>query len=822
MAAVLLGASCCISLRAVNTIIHNATYDFSNLTIGSDTLGGVTYATISYGDLFNGGASGTPSLPIDYIRFSVPWNATNFTVSASLHNSNTDNINRLVYPCQTPRMMNDTTPVTITLPDSAVYYSNSYYPTQCAWVVDEGFLAGENHIVTVAVMPISFKHSGTGALAHNMLRKSQTVRLTLNYQLSDSLPMYPIVRQDSALRQEGYALTRSMVVNPTSVDTYAPVEIKLDSIEFIIPNSGDGLNGDPNPHINPDDPPIYNDSIYHDMGGELHIDSYQYLIVTTDEFAHSVRRIAALKRQKGYGVKVVTMDEVLSSPYNMGGDLIQQNDSTKLVDSTDAGKLRQFLKYYYSAYGTEYVLLVGNGVPYQRIRIRTLSDETDSVSTPSDLYYSDINGDWSRYSIDYQPELFIGRVLAKDNEQIANYTDKLLRYELNPGNGNFCYLKRIIYSEGYDLVNSGEVYEVRKYMDSVFPQNCILSESRNINDQSKFPSGDNIIDSINTYQFGFISLHHHGFPAGLLTYGYRKGMKKDSFRFLWAIDSIHVTKSSVNDDPSTTNGLNKISNKKFPSICYSTGCTTIPYDTIPGYESIPMNFGESFTTGKDYGGPAYLGHTRDAWSPCTGLLEKLFAKSLSFGHFHIGIANGVAKSEAPYALYSADSVSAKHVPVTQNLLGDPEFEIWTDEPMLFTNIEVTRTDNSISISGIDANSTIISFYGNQYETQGIKRIVNSFPQTFDISPNSSIMLYKHNLIPYIPPLVLQNTRLSNDQYVLATDVTAGNSVDSNRTPGNVTIKNGVEYEIEASGTVTLQDGFSVEKGATFAVYPSSF
>ena len=46
MAAVLLGASCCISLRAVNTIIHNATYDFSNLSIGSDTLGGVTYATI--------------------------------------------------------------------------------------------------------------------------------------------------------------------------------------------------------------------------------------------------------------------------------------------------------------------------------------------------------------------------------------------------------------------------------------------------------------------------------------------------------------------------------------------------------------------------------------------------------------------------------------------------------------------------------------------------------------------------------------------------------------------------------------------------------
>ena len=59
-------------------------------------------------------------------------------------------------------------------------------------------------------------------------------------------------------------------------------------------------------------------------------------------------------------------------------------------------------------------------------------------------------------------------------------------------------------------------------------------------------------------------------------------------------------------------------------------------------------------------------------------------------------------------------------------------------------------------------------------------------------------------------------------FVLASDVTAGNAVDGNRTSGDVIVKNGVEYEIEASGTVTLCGGFEVEKGATFAVYPSTF
>ena len=94
--------------------------------------------------------------------------------------------------------------------------------------------------------------------------------------------------------------------------------------------------------------------------------------------------------------------------------------------------------------------------------------------------------------------------------------------------------------------------------------------------------------------------------------------------------------------------------------------------------------------------------------------------------------------------------------------------------------------------------------------------------SLNANPNSTIMLYKHNHIPYIAPLELQNITFSKNQYVIANDVTAGKSIDSQRTNGNVIVPDGIEYEIEASGRVTLQDGFQVEKGATFAVYPSSF
>lgn len=88
--------------------------------------------------------------------------------------------------------------------------------------------------------------------------------------------------------------------------------------------------------------------------------------------------------------------------------------------------------------------------------------------------------------------------------------------------------------------------------------------------------------------------------------------------------------------------------------------------------------------------------------------------------------------------------------------------------------------------------------------------------------NPSYMIYKHNHIPYIAPMLLQNAILTNSQYVIASDVVAGNSVDVNRTPGDVIVSEGVEYEIEASRKVILEHGFKVEKGALFSVYPSCF
>lgn len=46
--------------------------------------------------------------------------------------------------------------------------------------------------------------------------------------------------------------------------------------------------------------------------------------------------------------------------------------------------------------------------------------------------------------------------------------------------------------------------------------------------------------------------------------------------------------------------------------------------------------------------------------------------------------------------------------------------------------------------------------------------------------------------------------------------------DSGCTRGDVTVKSGADYEIEASDEVILDGGFSVERGASFSVMPSTY
>lgn len=774
---------CALPSKAENKLSYTTTYSYSNLTIGTSTLDENTYTTIHYNDLNNLFDPGKPSLPVDYIKFSVPWNATNFSVSVELADNQYTSLDHLVYPCSEQTIMNDTASSMITIPDSSAYYSNTYYPSHNAWIVGDGFFAGENRIVTVAVMPISFLHRNLWQMTSNILRQSKTVKITLNYILSDSSSVKPIIRMDPAMRRDGYIRTQRMVVNSSDVIGNAP------NLSFI-----QGEN--PDNYVSFSMPSSINDTSFVGMSSFM-LPNYDYLIITPDSLKASLKRLSAFKSQKGYHVGIVTVEEIIS---NDTTDLWYQNIKQSQMNDS-ARIIREYLKYAYNIGIAKFVLMSGKDVPFKFGYFKSI---------PTDHYYIDLTSDWEYPDLYSEPELFVGRIIAKTTQQISNYTDKLLRYEINPGNGDYSYLKKALYTNGYDQSVLGDTYTdiIRQHADSIFPNVFVMEEDRN----SHTPTGTQVINQLSLEQYGFVSFNNHGIPLGLVTYG-RGGPSPHIYSWLWALEGQHAPVSvtqHVNDDLSTGNGLDNMKNRLYPSICFSTACSIMPFDVMPEYDKNSINFGESFTTGKDYGGPAFVGNTRDNGFEAATLERKMLRI----------IAQETSKLGEALALGKAHSFNSQ-CNMLHNLLGDPEFEVWTDIPQLYTNIDITRTNNGISINGIDSDSTIVAYYSNDGQI-GTDTISTSSVVFNNISPNSTVMLYKHNYIPYIAPLDLQNITFSKNQYVIASDVNAGEAIDSQRTNGNVIVPDGIEYEIEASGRVTLQDGFQVEKGATFAVYPSSF
>lgn len=741
LAAMALIAGAHAHMTAQTSVSHTTAYNYSGLSIGTRSLSGTTYVTVDYAGHYNQGTPGTPSLPLDYVRFSVPYNAYGFSVTAVPADTIDMAVSYPVFPCQ---QYPNGSPAT--LPDPVAY--GSTYPEHLAWVVDNGFLAGENQIVTVAVMPVSYTPDGSGGSGY--LHKHSSISLQLSYSIDPDVSV--MYRHDAALRQKAYSRVQGIVVNPEDVAGFS----FRGGMTLMNPNG-------------------YQDK---DTIGI----PYPYLIVTTPELKHSLRRIAALKRQQGSNVKVVTVSEALNSPYAQPGDVFDEQQDP-IID--DPGKLRQYLRYHFNHKGTENVLLAGSDVPNRG---------------GNDMYFAGLYGDWiSRY--DYYAELNVGRLLGDQASRFDNYTDKLLRYVLNPGRGDRNYLSRGLFSE------TGAFNQFYAYaMESLLPDMTIVNEDPDLN----FPTGCDLLDSVNVNHYGFWGSYNDGTPSYLLA----SSEGSLGCHYLWATDTAKVAPGYINDSE-TGNGLNRMLNKDYPMIFYSAVGCTMPYYTKQGYD-VDMNVGESFTMGKDYGGPAYIGLTDNVNSIeslffTTDLMDNISSNTQSLGEAFYDAKRSITMDPNSYG-----SEFLKHF----NYLGDPTIDMWVDTPQLFSAPTVTRTSSSITVSGIPASSTVAYFSNDT--TAGCVTASSSTVTLTDVSPNSTVMVSKRGYLPYIAPLLIQDTEIEDSQYVIASSVAAGNSVDNNRTAGDVVVKDGTEYEIEASGEVRLEGGFSVEKGAYFSVMPSSF
>lgn len=88
-----------LSISAANAqISYTATFDQHLLTTDTVSENGDSYLRLRYPDLWTQSAAGTPELPVHYLRFSVPCDATDFTVSVTGETTTATRYTLPVYP----------------------------------------------------------------------------------------------------------------------------------------------------------------------------------------------------------------------------------------------------------------------------------------------------------------------------------------------------------------------------------------------------------------------------------------------------------------------------------------------------------------------------------------------------------------------------------------------------------------------------------------------------------------------------------------------------------------------------------------------------
>lgn len=544
---------------------------------------------------------------------------------------------------------------------------------------------------------------------------------------------------------------------------------------------------------------------------DIGIPFYEYCVITSQNLKDAFTRLIAWKREKGLNAGVVCKENIIGNSYFSEGDTVSSiNDN--------AGKIRQYLQYAYASGVTKYVLFGGNDSVLP-IRYGTGGDNTwtwkhlNDYMIPSDFYFSELNSNWNKDgddfygepsdSLDYGSELYVGRILCTNSEEIKNYTDKLLRYEMNPGNGDFAYLKKALYTQSDEMQQYHEQEIVATQLQTIFPVDTIFSEVPSYDDPTPTaPYGNEVIAKMNEH-YGYVSWGGHGNPNSVT-------VKSDSCSKspFYAITSVQGNIPYITYE--SANGLDNLTNKDYPMFAYSTACTITPFDVFNEYTEFP-NIGQSFTLGKDYGGPVLVGNTRYGWVGSSASMQKKFNECL-FVEPMVGYAQN-------YAKMNHHSHKLRH---GSNIIGCPNIRIWTDIPKIFfatlsynSNNYIISANNSITDAEIvvrditQANEVIDNINFNP--SQGSTTLTNV--------ENSLITLTGKNCLPQIMPLTVQNKALYGTHYVIVKDVICGKEVRSG-TQGDVTFEAGSNYTFETNGTFELTKGVEIKQGAQLEIIPS--
>lgn len=801
-------------VRASEKLDYTVNVDYSTLEV--DTVvhsSGEKFVRLDIAGLDNVAETNEPTLPVRMLTFEVPTYVNNFSVKLNSYTTvRTMTLSRAIAPMECL-----TTNEAIEGVSNPVVYGAGYSATPTAptaEVVDEYFVDGLRHFVTVRVTPVLYTHATKSVKLCNRL----SVSLAYDDCNAADMKFTPIkvakgVQFAHRIDDSTLAATSSRRVNARAAFGTLEPQIK------------------------------------------------EYLILTPDSLKEGVTRLVAWKRQKGYNVKVQTFESI----YSMPGYAVGSNANC----FDEAASVREWMKKYYADNGAFYCLIIGDyrtSAPIRKFKssFADLTDLNDKRYDPTDTYFADLSttsgwtfsldrsGIYSSYtgSAIFSFSIPVGRLLCNSINEIETFTDKLILYESYPGKGNSEYLTHGTLIKHYDAITYSDNKHIFNFID-----NFIVTEHDDNNEaelRDLKPYVKDVMASLN--RSGLYSFQVHGSPSY-----FRIATVRDTTgrwpqdRCISSKTEYRVTNSALRADEN--NGLDALTNFNSPSVLYSLSCEVAPFDNRnPKY---PCNLAASFTVGGDYGGPLALMNTRDGYFGSSAEMESVFSQCIS-QNLKVGIAENISKRKA-----HSKSIICRH-----SIIGDPELAIWLHSPGKRSTAKASFSNGTLTINNFTSKANNIGFRCGNSSYIGTLYLADKqsiyIPDFVTVRPNSILSVYIQTP-EYLPETILIPTsdKLTNvkEHYVLnnlklcasaITSITDGlyppinlnlgkncdlslfvyNSVTSDKgitvsdkstltieSEKNVVFKgdkisNGGTLNVTAD-TLTLKEGFEIAKGSTF-------
>ena len=620
-------AKWCIAVGIIATTLWGGyTVDYSPSEFsfykenGFDRIKAINFALI--------GEPGTPELPAVYLNYIIPSYAKVESLIVSQSNTNQIYGAYLVYPAQPPRVIGESIPWVD--PDSLIYNSDELFPGEFVRIVSQGVMDGAR-IVTIEVRPLQYRPKS------KRLFLVRNITFEFSFGPNTMPELRPQIR--GKYEQAVYdAAIKQVVVNDYEIPVYyqKPLLVEENQLGSLVPY--------------PTAPCV---------------------IITPDEFFNAFQPYADWLTDRGIRTCLISPQTIYN--YFNGRD--------------NAEEIRNYIKHCYQNAGGTYFILGGDdyflpvryGIPYESVQPGQQVYENDSV--PCDMYFSDLSGEWNAENngqgddywgeiidddADRFPEVYVGRITAYNVDEVNQWVDKVLNYEISPGNiGDDFITASWIYNHDLGHSSAWQNFPAQFNNHHHFFENPYA-----------YPTAFNELNS----GYGFVNVDCHGNIGDLRT----RNIEND-YSYIY----------SYYDSPNGYNmGLNQLSNQNQYYISYSWGCHTAAYDchahTHPHYPSgsdtcIADGFVDAYA---NRGASAYVGHTRSTLTGESKYFQEKFYEALFIPEYPdgenigrpyslLGVAVAISKCVYEGAWYA---LSVRQGCYAQNLFGSPATEAWTNIP----------------------------------------------------------------------------------------------------------------------------------------------